>query len=426
MDTQPDQPERQCKTSPAEWLNRSCFCKTLDRESLDTTLKMDELSKDVLLTHPQLFSNTAVFISPTQLMQMSALVSAVERVARLPAWQQCVLAQADATATFNAGTSGVFMGYDFHLSSAGPQVIEINTNAGGAFLNSALVSAQASCCREYENFLPLQGASAEEQFIAMFLKEWHYKSGGARLTCVAIVDENPQQQYLHVEFKMAQRLFERHGIKTIIVDPRDLLFESDQLSCHGQAIDLVYNRLTDFSLRDINNAQLRSAYLQSKVVLTPDPRHHRLYADKRNLALLTDSTVLSTLGVSEEDISILSKAIPHTEVVSPQNADRLWQERKHLFFKPATGFGSRAAYRGDKLTRRVWNEIASGDYVAQQLVPPSERGIMVDEQKVALKMDIRAYVYEGKIQLLAARLYQGQTTNFRTQGGGFAPVFIAG
>lgn len=25
--------------------------------------------------------------------------------------------------------------------------------------------------------------------------------------------------------------------------------------------------------------------------------------------------------------------------------------------------------------------------------------------------------------LVAARLYQGQTTNFRTAGGGFAPVF---
>jgi hypothetical protein len=26
--------------------------------------------------------------------------------------------------------------------------------------------------------------------------------------------------------------------------------------------------------------------------------------------------------------------------------------------------------------------------------------------------------------LVAARLYQGQTTNFRTPGGGFAPVFV--
>lgn len=52
-------------------------------------------------------------------------------------------------------------------------------------------------------------------------------------------------------------------------------------------------------------------------------------------------------------------------------------------------------------------------------------GQLVNKEQTALKMDIRAYVYNSEIQLLAARLYQGQTTNFRTQGGGFAPVFVA-
>ena len=41
---------------------------------------------------------------------------------------------------------------------------------------------------------------------------------------------------------------------------------------------------------------------------------------------------------------------------------------------------------------------------------------------VDLKMDLRNYVYRGEVQLVTARLYQGQTTNFRTPGGGFAPV----
>jgi hypothetical protein len=42
-----------------------------------------------------------------------------------------------------------------------------------------------------------------------------------------------------------------------------------------------------------------------------------------------------------------------------------------------------------------------------------------------MKVDIRNYVYHGRVQLLAARLYQGQTTNFRTERGGFAPVLTA-
>ena len=38
--------------------------------------------------------------------------------------------------------------------------------------------------------------------------------------------------------------------------------------------------------------------------------------------------------------------------------------------------------------------------------------------------DVRVYTYKGAPLLCAARVYQGQTTNFRTPGGGFAPVFI--
>ncbi len=40
-----------------------------------------------------------------------------------------------------------------------------------------------------------------------------------------------------------------------------------------------------------------------------------------------------------------------------------------------------------------------------------------------MKFDLRDYAYDGEVQWVAARLYQGQTTNFRTPGGGFAPVY---
>ena len=61
--------------------------------------------------------------------------------------------------------------------------------------------------------------------------------------------------------------------------------------------------------------------------------------------------------------------------------------------------------------------------MAQKTVPPSLRIISQDGEDQTLKADLRAYVYKGQIQLMAARLYQGQTTNLRTPGGGFAPVF---
>ena len=37
------------------------------------------------------------------------------------------------------------MGYDFHLGADGPMLIEVNTNAGAAFLNALLARAQRAC-----------------------------------------------------------------------------------------------------------------------------------------------------------------------------------------------------------------------------------------------------------------------------------------
>jgi len=42
--------------------------------------------------------------------------------------------------------------------------------------------------------------------------------------------------------------------------------------------------------------------------------------------------------------------------------------------------------------------------------------------KDELKFDVRVYTYGGEVLLTAARIYQGQVTNLRTQGGGLAPI----
>src|SRR5690606_27071047 len=109
---------------------------------------------------------------------------------------------------------------------------------------------------------------------------------------IAIVDEAPENQYLYPEFVLFRRLFERHGITAVIVGPEQLVLRDGRL-WHGElAIDLVYNRLTDFLLEQPEHRVLRSALLEDAVVLTPSPRAHALYADKRNLTILTDNTAL--------------------------------------------------------------------------------------------------------------------------------------
>ena len=193
---------------------------------------------------------------------------------------------------------------------------------------------------------------------------------------------------------------------------------------HGDlAIDLVYNRLVDFAFTLPEHAALAAAYRDGAVAVTPNPHNHALHADKRNLTLLSDSAAIKAFGLADDLLARLG-GIPRTVLVTPENAGSLWRDRKHLFFKPVSGYGGKAVYRGDKVTKRVWEEIAGGGYVAQTLVPPGKRVIELDGELTQRKMDIRLYTYGGQTLLSAARLYQGQTTNFRTPGGGIAPIFV--
>lgn len=418
----------------ADALNLGCACQTLEtsrlREQLETEPALAGLTARLAQSHPHLFSRSAVFLDAGVMDQITDAVAALERVIALPAWRQQALARAPQIAGQDHGPDGVFMGYDFHLAEDGPRLIEINSNAGGAFLNAALARAHRACCASFRQVFDPQDTlrQLDGAFVAMFRAEWRAQRGDAPLRNILIVDDAPDAQYLAPEFQMARALFEAHGLIAVIADPRELQWQGGAL-WHpalpaGMPVDLVYNRLTDFYLQDSGHETLQRAYLAGATVVTPHPRTHALFADKCNLVTLSDAALLESWGVGEADRALLQRVVPATQRVTPEHAETLWAQRRGLFFKPAAGFGARAAYRGDKLTRRVWTEILAGDYVAQTTVPPSERLVSVDGQTVRLKLDLRAYTYRGQVQLLAARTWAGQTTNFRTEGGGFSPVVV--
>ncbi len=390
-----------------EHLNSECLeWAGMDTEALQRALQAQGDAWYALLKErcPHLFAAVPVYISELELQQMQGVIAATERV----------LGKQDAE-----GALGVFYGYDFHLNAEGAHLIEINTNAGGGFLNALLLDSQRAASLYGE---AVSDTDPERSFIDMFKNEWHLTRGDRPLQTIAIVDEKPEAQYLYPEFLLAQRAFERAGIRAFIADPEQLEPREDGLYISGERIDLVYNRLTDFSLS--GHPHLRSAWEQRQIVVTPGPSHHARYADKRQLVRLTDAEALREEGVPEETVMVLQHGIPRTEHVRAEDSERWWAARKAWFFKPTDGYGSKGAYRGDKMTRRVFEEVMKSEYIAQRLAIPGERKVCLEGESAVLKYDVRCYVYDGRIQLIAARLYQGQTTNFRTHGGGFALVRV--
>jgi hypothetical protein len=405
----------------ASRLNRHCHCVGTDVNGLRRELD-HAVDSSLETSHPHLFSKLPVFVSERDRSAMRETIRAIESVTALPTYRQLVLGSAPNTASDEINSRAGILGYDFHITGEGPQLIEINTNPGGALLAVEMLRAQEQCCDIVGEYLDttFDPDAVERRIVEAFQREWLQVRGNIPLTSVAIVDDNPTSQYLYPEFLLFKRLFENHRIRAVIASSDQLYFRDGRVFAGELPIDLVYNRLTDFDLAAGPNTILREAAVADTVVLVPNPTAHALYASKTNLAVLTDADILRSIGVEGHVIDVLLRGIPQSHTVDLADGAEWWSRRKDWFFKPANGYGSKGSYRGDKVTRGAFSNITKGQYVAQRIALPSERG---QKEGPPLKFDVRNYVHDGEIMLSAARLYQGQTTNFRTAGGGFAPVY---
>lgn len=422
--------------SITERLNKECFCISLNNDELnskfDTLVNQTGFSQTLRQSHPHLFSNVATFICEHHIEKMQQLINAVEKVTQNQQYQMALLAQSDAIAQINPAQKGVFYSYDFHLDESGPHLIEINTNAGGGLLNAYLTEAQHACCPEVKEFFStgsdarnISAKNIAANIIQMFEQEWRLARGSEPLTSILILDDEPEKQGLYPEFLLFQSLFLQNGYQAYIASAKELSIKNNEVYFGDCKIDLIYNRLTGFYLAEPVHALIKDAYTHNLAVITPHPRAYSLHADKRALAILTDATQLALWGIEQKDIALFSECIPKTYLMSDFSEAELWEKRKQFFFKPFHGFGSKATYRGDKLTKSTFQSIfQQQDYIVQTFAQPSGRTVKVDDKDSDLKFDLRVYVYDAKIQLMAARLYQGQTTNMRTPGGGFSGVLV--
>ena len=411
-------------------LNEACQCIWVDRTKLRDQLRANLGDAGSLLdSQAGLVSGSVVFLAPGEAAAMDRTVQLITRALNSAPYQHKVAQHAPELARRPRPTTGGVLGFDFHLGSPSPQLIEINTNPGGLLVSLELAraaTASCDCLTEPLSVMTAAGVRLEQvgQCIAdSFLAEWTGARGSLPLRSIAVVDDEPQGQYLYPEFLLYQRLLERAGWRVMIADAASLVLQDGAVFAAGERIDLIYNRVTDFYLEDERHSVLRRAYELDLVVITPHPAAHARWADKRLLAWLNDEELLKEAGLDTDERAHLRQTIPATEVVEPAVADDLWKRRKGLFFKPIAGFGSRAAYRGDKLTRATFDHILAHRYVAQAIAPTSFRRISSNDGIEAdLRVDFRSYAMHGETWLRSARLYRGQTTNFRTAGGGFAPV----
>jgi hypothetical protein len=374
------------------------------------------------------YAQTILALDLSQLAVLQRAVRLLFRTAHSEKYRQLVDTAAAAVVLHDPGSYGVFMGYDFHLTDDGPRLIEVNTNAGGALLNGLHTAALCDpaqldwlCCD------PPRVEDVEALIASTFHAELEAARGAdAKLRTVAIADERPREQFLRSEFELCRMLLARHGVEAHVCDTAELARAADGgIELRGTPIDLVYLRDTDFQLKSARTAALREAWLADRVVVTPSPREHHLLADKSRMEIFSSETTLLGLGLAADDAAFLAEVVPETRRLPDMSFEEAWNARREWVFKPAAAFGSKAVYRGDKISKRRLKEIhAELDFIAQRRVEPSTIEVETVEGPREMKFDVRAYVYRDRIFLLGARVYQGQVTNMRSPGGGFSAICV--
>lgn len=269
---------------------------------------------------------------------------------------------------------GQFMlGFDFHLTTSGPRLIEINTNAGG-FATCILLSEQDGTRKQ-----------KEESFVQALLDEYALAFPQAAAKKIFIIDDAIEKQAFYPEMLFLADVLMKHGIHTQVKDARET---HDYL----HAGNFIYNRLTDFRLTQAEHQLLRDTLIKREIALSPHPAIYARIADKRSFLRLKHPLV------------------PETHLFNERKIDDWHRERKHWIFKPAASAGSKGVYRGDKISRTRL-ETLGPDTVVQALAEPKRA-------EDGSKYDIRIYTHGKKILGMMSRHFRGQVMGMAAEGSG--------
>lgn len=355
-----------------------------------------------------------VALPATDLRAMTELARNLYRLSITERYQQQVLPLCPESARFDPGHDSVMMGYDYHLTAEGPKLIEINTNAGGSLL------AWIAYARHH-GLAEAMPASVKAQLLQTFAEEWHRFGGKGHPQTIAIIDENPAEQHLFGEMEFFAELFHAWGAHAWVVDPSELEPRDTGLYLRDRPVDMVYNRHTDFYLETDALQPLLHSYLQKQVCLTPNPHTYGLLGDKRRLLQLSDPAFREPFALDDAVEDQFAKGLLACRLLADCDRDQVWQDRKTLVFKPVNHYGGKGVLLGKSISHKRFEALPPGETLVQTAAPPN----VTDAGELGpMKTDYRLFMYRDRMVGLTARLYQGQLTNLRTEGGGFAPVEI--
>ncbi len=246
--------------------NSDCFKRTQESFSYfyPTTSERFDLEAS-----QNLFSTFKLEFPVSLLQDVQEFVRQFYDITKTSAYQQQVISAPLANVLDHPYKPSVLCCFDFHYDSESEtlKLIEVNTNASGYLVG----------CLAFEGW-DVSSIPYRDELLRSFKN-----SDLLSKNHLYIMDENPKQQKMYLEFMLYQEFLQKHIQTVSIMDSQELEHKFLGKEVHASEI-AIYNRDTDFYLERL--PQMQELYRQNLLTLNPHPLDYDLLAKKTNLDIL--------------------------------------------------------------------------------------------------------------------------------------------
>ncbi len=342
------------------------------------------------------------------LAEIDDFIRVFEDVTTRPVWQENVIGSSGQNLPATRPEVCFFSAWDFHLPPEGPwQVIEFNDNGSG-LLYAGLINESFHELLEPGRRAaldpPPSAAELGRRIKRMVRREAEAFFGVMPDGLFLILDEPEalKRGKFGGEMEMLRDLFREEGWRSEVASTAELRWDGDRLWRDEQPVSFIVNRSTDFFLEKEVTRPLRDAFLNGSVYVAPSPFTYATRSDKRLLEYLSLSSWDRDLGIEAREREVLSRHIPETRLLRPDNLEAIIQNRHQFVFKPIRSHASRGFLPSARVGRsRLQRLVRRGEgYVAQRKV--GRPRIQLDGDSYVWA-DLRVWAYRGERVLLSGR-----------------------
>ncbi len=271
----------------------------------------------------------------------------------------------------------------------------------------------------------------EDELLETLIAAWHEWGGAGKPSIATICWGDDPVRITGLEID--HHHFRRHGIESVLCDPRELTFDGSRLR-HGElAIDVVHRvLLTGECLERSEDFEPVMEAVRAGAVCMVNPFRSELLGHKAVFALLTDTE--HDFGFSSEERAAIRTHVPWTrQVLDGRTSGPGGEEvdlveyaianRPRLVLKPAHDYGGHGVHLGWDETESEWSgslqRSLEADYIVQHRVELHREvypTLDAPGSSETYYEDTDPFVFRGKLGGLLTRLSATEITNVHASG----------